>query len=135
LSSEARPKLVTLLSLGVLILATLHWVRFVIGLMLPGLPLTVPIWYIPLTGAIWGTLWLAVAVGLFRRSHWAAPAARWGAVAYAGWYWADRILFVRSDYGLRTRPASLVLTAAGLVAVWWILHRRDVRHYLRENSG
>lgn len=106
-----------------------HWARFALGIRLPGLPLTVPGWYIPLTGGVWGLAGLAFAFGLFTGRPWAMNAVLWGSIVYTGWYWADRLLFVRSDYARSTRPASIALTALGLGAVWLIMRRRDVRQY------
>jgi len=106
-----------------------HWARFALGFRLPGLPLTVPGWYIPLTGGVWGVTGLAVAYGLFTGRLWAVNAALWGSVFYTAWYWTDRLLFVRSDYARGTQPASMALTALGLAAVWLILRRRNVRQY------
>lgn len=127
-----RPKIVTLATLGVLTLATLHLARFALAMALPDLPLTVPTIYIPLTGALWAIGGAAVAIGLFSGRRWAPAAARWGGLAYALWFWADRLLLVETDYARRTRPASLALTVLGLAGLWWILHRPKVRNYFRE---
>lgn len=134
MTSEGRPKLVTTLTLGVLTLATLYLVRFGLGLTLPKLPLSVPAWYIPLTGAFWGVGALVVAYGLFTGRAWAPGAARWGAVAFAVWYWADRLIFARSDYAQRTIPASTVITVLGLAGVWVILRTAHVRSYYKERD-
>ncbi len=133
--SRDRPKLVTLTSLGVLTLATIHLARFALGLALPELPLTVPPLYIPLTGLLWGVGAALTAGALFFARPWAPEAARWGSLAYTLWFWADRLLLVRSDYGRISRPASLALTLVLLVALWWILRRPDVRTYYREMNG
>jgi hypothetical protein len=135
LSSSRRPKLVTLLSFGVLILATIHFVRFGLAFRLPALPLTVPGWYIPLTGAAWGITGLVTSIGLFSGQRWAIGATLGWSVAYTIWYWADRLLFVQGDYARRTQPASLALTVLGLGAVWLILRRQSVRYYFREKNG
>lgn len=127
-----RPKIVTLVTLGVLTLATLHLARFALGVSLPDLPLTVPAFYIPFTGALWGAGALLVGVALFSGRRWAPAAARWGGLAYALWFWTDRLLLVETDYARRTRPASLALTAVALVGLWWILRWPQVRTYFRE---
>lgn len=132
MTSKRRPKLVTLLSLGVLTLATIHWVRFALAFQLPALPLTVPNWYIPFTGAVWGATGLGIAIALFTGRKWAIAATFGWSVIYALWYWADRLLFVRGDYAQRTQPASLALTILGIGAVGLILRRRSVRQYFRE---
>lgn len=133
--SRQRPKLVTLISLGVLILATIQLARFALGLALPSLPLTVPPVYIPLTGLAWGLGAAVLAFALFFGRPWAPGAARWGVLAYAIWFWADRLLLVSSDYGRMSRPASLGLTVFFLLALWWTLRRPSVRNYFREMDG
>ncbi|MGA9534010.1 MAG: hypothetical protein WBR18_14915 [Anaerolineales bacterium] len=135
MSFSSRPKLVTLLSLGVLTLTTIHWARFALAFRLPALPLTVPYWYIPLTGAVWGTAGLVIAIGLFSGRRWARGATLGCSVAYTSWYWADRLLLVQGDYAQRTQPASMALTVFGLAAIWLILRRRNVRQYYREKNG
>lgn len=118
-----------------LILAALHLTRFLLGLTLPELPLTVPIWYIPLSGAIWGMGSLAAAIGLFLGHTWAPSVVRWGALLFSLWFWIDRLFLVVSDYGLRTRTVSLVLNVLAVVILFWVLSRSKVRRYFRELEG
>lgn len=132
--SDGRPKLVTVVSLGVLTLSALSLARFVLGLTPSEFPLTVPGWYPPLTGLVWGSLSLLAAVGLFLGRPWALATTGWGAIAYCLWFWADRLLLAQSDFAARSRPASLVLTVLGLAALWWALRRPSLRRYYREKT-
>jgi hypothetical protein len=132
LRSEPRPKLVTLLAVGVLIFAMLQFARFVLGLALPDLPLSVPKWYIPLTGAVWGMGGLAVGAGLFAGRAWAPAAARASALAFTAWYWSDRLLFAQSDYVVQLRPLSIVVNLMCLGFLFFSLGRRDTIRYFGE---
>jgi len=134
LPSDARPKLVTALTLGVLTLTALSVTRFVLGLTPSEFPLTVPGWYPPLAGLVWGSLSLLAAVGLFLGRPWAPSATGWGAIAYCLWYWADNLFLAQSDFAARSRPASLALSLLGLAALWWVLRRPSVRRFYREKT-
>lgn len=134
LKSRNRPKLVTALALGVLILAMLQLARFGLSLALPPLPLTVPPIYLTLTGAVWGLGALAAAWALFTGQKWAPGYVRWGFIAYTIWYWADRLLLVRTDYARQTILASIVITIVLLVAGFWVLQVPKVERYYREEQ-
>lgn len=135
MTSHRRPKLVTALSLGVLTLAMLQLARFGLSLSLPSLPLSVPPIYLTLTGAIWGSGALVGAWALYTGRSWAPSFARWGFIAYALWYWADRLLLVRSDYARQTIPASIAISVVLLIVGFWVLQVPKVRRYYREEMG
>jgi hypothetical protein len=116
----------------VLILAAFYLARLVLGLALPDLPLSVPDWYLPLTGAAWGAVALVEGVGLWRAARRAYRAMFWLTPAYLAWYWADRLLFVRSDFAQRSQPAAIVLSVIGAALVYLVLTRRSVRSYFEE---
>ena len=78
LKSDPRPRLVTMLALGVLILSAANWTRFFLALSLPGLPLSVPVWYLALVGLVWGSLGLLAVVGLSARARLGPGAHRLG---------------------------------------------------------
>ena len=102
-----RPAAVTWLAAGVLTCAAFYLARLVLSLALPDLPLSVPEWYLPLTGAVWGGAALALGFGLLRGSRRAYRFLFWAVPIYLGWYWADRLLLVRSDFAQRSLPAAL----------------------------
>ncbi len=116
-----------------LIFTAVQWTRLVVGLSLPDLPLTIPSWYLPMAGGVWGLLGLAAAFGLFGGRSWAPNLVRWGTGAFFIWYWADRLLLARSDYALRSWPLAAALSAGVLVWITWSLRRPAVRAYFREN--
>jgi hypothetical protein len=110
-------------------LSALFLARFFLGLRLPDLPYTVPRWYLPLTGAVWGSAALVTGVGLLAGMRWAVGVARVGATAFAAWAWADRLLLVHTEFSLRSRPAAAAITLAALGLTFWVLSRPHVRRY------
>jgi hypothetical protein len=134
LSSRKRPAVVTWLSLGGLTLGAIYLIRLAGGLMAPDLPLSVPRWYPPLTGAVWGIAWGVGAVGLFAGRAWAPRGVRILGAAFLAWYWIDRLLFVRSEHALRTMPFSLGVTALGAAFVILALRQPAVRRFFGESS-
>ncbi|MFP3853835.1 MAG: hypothetical protein ACLFWD_06025 [Anaerolineales bacterium] len=134
MTSPKRPKLVTALSLGVLILATLQLARFALSLSLPPLPLSIPPIYLTLTGGLWGLGSLVAVWGLFTGRPWAPGYTRWGMAAYTLWYWVDRLLFVQSAYARETIPASIGITIILLAAGYGTLHISKVREYYGEEK-
>ena len=126
---RSRPAPVTWLGCGGLILAALALVRLGLSLTLPPLPLTVPHAYLPITGAVWGGLGLAIGAGLLAGRRWAYRAAAFGAAALVVWYWADRLLLVRTDYAQRTWPAAALGSGILLGLVAYALTRPSTRRY------
>jgi hypothetical protein len=106
--------------------------RLALSLSLPDLPMSVPEWYLPLTGAVWGVLALVLGFGLLRGSRRAYRLLGWALALYLGWYWADRLLFVRSDFAQRSLPAALVISAIAVTLVTLALTRPSTRAYFGE---
>jgi hypothetical protein len=132
--SHRRPGVVTWLAAGVLTCAAFYLARLVLSLGPPNLPLSVPAWYLPLTGAVWGGVALALGIGLLRGSAQAYRLLFWAVPIYLGWYWADRLLLVRSDFAQRSTPAALLMSALVLLLVSLALRRPSVRTYFRERT-
>jgi hypothetical protein len=117
---------------GVLIFAIVQLVKFILALGLPSLPLTVPAWYLALSGAFWSTLALLSVFGLLKGAIWAPTILRWGSAAFAAWFWTDWILFIRSDYSRGSWPFNLAFTIVALAAIVWSLQRSAVKRYFGE---
>ncbi|MCJ7676856.1 MAG: hypothetical protein MUO35_03955 [Anaerolineales bacterium] len=132
--SSRRPAVVSWLSLGVLSLGAIYLIRMAGGLMAPDLPLSVPRGYLPVTGAVWGLGWVTAAAALFTGRRWAPRMLAVLGTAFLMWYWADRMLFVRSEHALRTLPFSLALTAVGTALVLLALRQPSVRRYFGESK-
>lgn len=135
MTSKRRPTLVTWLAVGVLILSAFNWARFLLSLSLPELPLSVPAWYLPGVGLVWGASGLADAIGLMTRRPWAPKLTRWGGLVYVLWFSADRIWLARSDFAAQTRPFELAASLVVLGCVWWVLQRPASRAYFGERPS
>jgi len=118
----------------VLTFAAFYLARLVLSLALPDLPLSVPDWYLPLTGAIWAGVALVLGVGLWRGSPRAFRLLVWAVPIYLGWYWADRLFLVRSDFSRHSLAAALAITAVAVAALYVILTRPSVRAYFEERA-
>lgn len=129
MSSRKRPAAVTWLSLGLLALGLVYLMRMAGGLTAPDLRLSVPRWYPPLTGAVWGIAWCVCAAAGFTGRRWAPRLITVIGIAFLAWYWFDRLVFVRSEYALSTMPFSLGLTALGAVLVIAALRQPPVRGF------
>ncbi len=116
-----QPFTVTLTAWGVLILgagyclAALHAVFSYSAL--KSLPLSVPAWYFPLSGAVWGGLWLALGIGLWFGKEWSRRAALVALpIQFCTWV-ADERLWSRSAIALQSfwfeAVLRLILTAVG----------------------
>jgi hypothetical protein len=134
LRSNSRPRIVTWLALGVLILSILFIVRLFLSFQIPDLPLTIPQWYISLTGFIWGLCGLILSYGLFRVLPWALHMLSWGSLSFLVWYWIDRLLFTRSDYSQVSWPASAILSVLSLGVLLWVQRRADIKAAFKEND-
>jgi hypothetical protein len=75
---------------------------------------------------------LADAVGLFTGRGWAPRATVLVGAAFLIWFWADRLLLVRSEYALRTLPFALFVTIIASAGVLIVLRRPIVRRYFGE---
>ena len=135
MSSHRRPAAVTWLSLGLLALGLVYLMRMAGGLTAPDLALSVPRWYPPLTGAVWGIAWCVCAAACFTRRRWTPRLITVIGVAFLVWYWFDRLVFVRSEYAVRTMPFSLGLTALGAILVISIIRQSRQRSFFRESDG
>ena len=129
-----RPAVVTWLAAGVLTCAAFYLARLVLSLALPDLPLSVPEWYLPLTGTVWGGAALVLGFGLLRGSRRAYRFLFWAVPLYLGWYWADRLLLVRSDFAQRSLPAALVMSAIAVALVYLAVTRPSARMYFGERT-
>jgi hypothetical protein len=91
------------------------------------LPLSIPAWYLPAVGALWGGLWLILGIGLWRRKEWARRFTLVAIPLQAAFWLADWWLFSRStiaiqsfafDFILRLLMAGLATTILLLAGRW-----------------
>jgi hypothetical protein len=120
-----RPKSVTILSAGVLIIAGLALLRLVAAIQtwafLANLPGYSPL-YIAISGGLWSIGGSLLFWGLWRGKGWAPRAARLGLPIYAGYYWFDRLV-MSSEQVLTNAAFALAVTILGLLFCYWALSR------------
>ncbi|OGO18610.1 MAG: hypothetical protein A2Z14_12155 [Chloroflexi bacterium RBG_16_48_8] len=134
MKSKSRPHIVTWLACGVLIFSILFIIRLFLSYRMPDLPIQVPLWYMSLTGLIWGLGGLILSYALFRTFSWALHLLRWGSLCFVVWYWADRLQFVHSEYGRITWPASIFLSLIALGVIYWCQRKPDVQAAFQEKN-
>jgi hypothetical protein len=132
ISHPKRPRTVTLLALGVLIITLLNWVRFGYTLLnwnFDASILPISPFYVAGSGLIWGIVGLSVFIALWR--GWRA--ARWLTMAvttaYLLYYWADR-LWVAKIADLT--PFSLIVSSLLFIFALWAVSRRKARTFFGE---
>jgi hypothetical protein len=102
------------------------------------LPLSVPDWYLPLTGAFWGALWIIAGAGMWRGKEWARLSALIAVPLQLGAWLADWFFFSRSTIAIQSFRFDLVLRllATGLVmAVLIGWGRREAPGQGAQDSG
>lgn len=132
--SNPRPRTITWIFITAFFFSLLHFARLALSFGLPALPLTVPLWYLTITGAIWGVLGVAIVLGFLLRKPWTTHTLRWGSVAYILWYWMDKLLLVRADYPRGSWPFSLIISMCALAFIFWSLQRPEIRAYLQKEE-
>lgn len=127
----ARPRGVTILALGVLIIAGINLLKLRQALvdwdflreLLPISPL-----YLALNGLVWGFLGLALTWGLWRGQGWAPGLTRLAALLYSLYYWTDRLVLSASPAN-RNWPFMAVVNLSVFIMILWILSRRKTKAY------
>jgi hypothetical protein len=108
-----RPFGVTLTAWGVLILGAGYCLGALHAVLsyslLKSLPLSVPAWYFPLSGAFWGIVWLVLGIGLLYGKEWSRRAALIAVpVLFLTWLADDRLL-TRSAIALQSFAFEAIL--------------------------
>ncbi len=125
-----QPFLVTLVIYGVFLLGGGYFLQSGQALsrylLQAGYPLSVPPWYLPLAGALWGGLWLVLGIGLWRRKEWARRFTLIVLPLQVCFWLADWWLFSRSAIAIQSFGFDLTLRllAAGLCAAILLLSGR-----------
>jgi hypothetical protein len=126
-----RPLSVTLLALGVLTLAGINLLRFVVSLQqwdfLDSLLLVHPL-YIAVTGIVWALAGLTMTYGLWFGKGWAVRGTQAITLLYSLYYWLDRLLFATSSGGYNW-IFTLGVNILMVLLVFWILSNRKARAF------
>lgn len=129
-----RPFSVTLLTLLVLTITILHWIRFFMALswwdFLETLPRVSPL-FLTLTGFIWGVAGLPLIWGLWLGLRWAPQAAIMVSLLYSTYYWIDRIFVANFAVDRGRWPFLAGMTLLLLVFVLLTLTRSDSRYFFQ----
>ena len=133
-TENKRPFSVTLLTLGVLTIATVNIIRFLLTILqweflndiLPISPV-----YLAFSGLVWSLVLLPQAWGLWRGYSWAPRLGLITSLAYSLYYWLDRLLLT-TNYGGQNWPFVIVFNIILLVSIYWILSRRKARAFFGE---
>ncbi len=137
-----RPFSVTLLALGVLTIASLNLVRFVQAVrqwsFLASLPSEPPL-YLVLTALIWIATGVPLVWGLWKGKAWAPARCRAFTVAYAAYFWLERLFLFGRPRGGFSLPSLASLPGGGLFSalatlvlllfVFWALRRAGAKKY------
>ena len=99
------------------------------------IPLSVPAWYQPLSGGVWGAAWLVLAIGLWRRKDWARRLTLIVIPIQVLFWLGDWLLLSRSSIAIQSFWFELIvrLALAGLGAAILLLSGR--REAARKAAG
>jgi hypothetical protein len=146
-SKPPRPWYVTLLALGVLSIAGLNLLRFILTIrqwqFLASWPGVSPL-YLALSGLVWTLAGLPVFWGLWRGRRWAPQLTQATALTYALYYWLDHILLV--DHPLNDPisaihsllpvnwPFAVGVTVVTLTYTAWALNRPRAKAFFASDE-
>jgi len=91
------------------------------------LPLAMPLPYLAAGGLVWGMVFIAAAVGVWRLRPWARRLLLSAIVIYQAHIWINHFIFDTSDYARLVWPFQVGVSAAWVVAVWGFLFLPGVR--------
>ncbi len=115
-----RPFVVTLLASGVFLLGMGYLLQSGQAIshysLYREIPLSVPAWYQPLSGGVWGTAWLILAAGLWLQKEWARSLTLIVIPVQLLFWLGDWLLFSRSSIAIQSFGFDLIvrLVLAGL---------------------
>ena len=142
LSKPQRPVTVTLLALGVLTIASLNLVRLYLAIsqwkFLAELPAASPL-YLVLTALVWNAAGWPLVWGLWKGKSWAPSRCRTFTLAYAVYFWLERLFLFGRPHGSTGLPSlaslpgygifSAVITVLLVAFVFWTLSRKPVKGF------
>ncbi len=146
--SIGRPRSVTLLALGVLIITVINLIRFALSLrewsFLAARASVSPL-YLALSGLVWTVAGACLVWGLWSGKRWAPRYTQAVALTYALYYWLD-LLFLQDHPtggagGLLSKVLpnnwlfSVLVTILFLAYIAWTLGRRKVKAFFNQDRA
>jgi hypothetical protein len=133
---QRRPFAVTILIVVVLIFTFLNILRMLTAIrdqdFLTTLPMSVPVIYYVITGAVWGGIGVALAYGLFGGRKWSSSLAQVITFMYATYYWLDRLV-IADRFSITSRWRFVTgLTILLAIFVFWVLKLPKTRTFLNK---
>lgn len=130
---QRRPFLVSLLTLGVVCFTAQQFTRFYLGLkqwsFISSTLSMCTAAYIVLTGFMWAGISITIIPSLWRGKDWAKRLTLITAAAFSLYYWIDRLIVSYQTADRTNLVFSLFLNILILLAIIWILRRRDSRAF------
>jgi hypothetical protein len=134
-----RPFSATLLTWMVLIIASLNWLQLVMVLrqwaFLQSISQPLLVFYLAITGLIWGLVGSLLVWGLFFGLPWAPRLMQIAAPVYAVYYWLDRLFVADSSAIVSRWPFALGLTILLLGSTYWVLSRPKVQQFYQHTGS
>ena len=131
-----RPRSVTWLAVGVLMLTGLQFVRLYNTILkwdyLQTLPLSVAPLFFAVSGLIWGLVALGMWWGLWRGKNWSVSYSRYAAILFTIYYWIDQLLLRNNPLRKTSFPFAIGMTLILLATTLWILSRPKAQLFFGE---
>jgi len=132
-NQHKRPFSATLLTWVVLIITSLNWLQLSMVLrqwvFLQNISHRLPVFYLAVTGLIWGLVGSFLVWGLFLGRRWAPRLMQIAAPIYAVYYWLDRLLIANPAALISRWPFATGLTILLLGSMIWVLSRPKVQQF------
>ena len=117
-------------------MASLSWLQLTSALrgwtFLRGLSPALPVFYLVVSGLIWGLTGAVLVWGLFLGRPWAPRLMKISAPLYVAAYWLDRLLVADRSAIASRWPFALGLTLFLLGFTFWVLSRPKVQFFYRK---
>ena len=133
-----RPAFVTFLTLGVLTITVVNFIRLVqaaqqwkfLERLLPFSPL-----YLILAGSFWAVTGLILIIGLWLGRPWGRLFTILLSFIYTCFYWIDRLLLRNSEVGVGSLPFSIIVNIVLLLLILGALLNRRASVYFGDVNG
>jgi hypothetical protein len=120
----------------VLIFTSLNILRMITAIrswnLLTSVSKDVPTLYLVIMGAVWSTVGIITATGLFSGKKWALPVTRTAVILYSGYYWLDRLVVADRFVIAHRWQFALGLNILLLIFAIWCLAHPKTKAFLKK---